>query len=317
MIYEYQFNLLTNYYKMKKKLIVVDSNSLFCAGYYGLRKYDLSTEDGIPTGGIYAFLTMLSNVIKRHSPDDIIFTFDTATSKNANKENLEEYKGNRSVKPDDFFFQLNKVREILPKLWFDVFESPSFEADDVIATKVNQHKDSYEEVFVRTGDTDMYQLIEDKVKIIKSDKIFWIPELKAKFESEQFLPEHYVLYKSLVWDSSDNVSGIDKVGPKTAIKILTESEFDKEKVFEHSRVKDFTDIVNRNLKIITLNRSINEDAMVCFKWTTNEDWICENLTNLWIKSINMENFKLAPINIETEIVKPILKNETKIQTSLF
>jgi 5'-3' exonuclease len=199
----------------------------------------------------------------------------------------------------------------LPKLWFNVYESAHYEADDVIATMVERHNNRFDEVFVRTWDSDMYQLITDKVKILKSDKIFWIPELKIKFDSQDFLPLHYVLHKSLIGDKSDNVAGIDKVGPKTALKILTECWFDYNRVIEHEKVKDFKELIERNIQVIWLNKYIEDDKLTIFEWISNVNWIENELASLWIKSLSSDNFYLNWVNaIESIKSKKVVIEKT-------
>lgn len=308
-----------NSVQSKNKLIIVDWNSMFCAWYYGLRKYWFTSDEWIPTGGIYAMLKMIKTVINRHSPNEIIFTFDTASSKNENKETLSDYKENRSKKPEDFIFQLNKLKSLLPQLWFDVFESIHYEADDVIATKVEEHKNFYDEVNIRTMDTDMYQLLDKNVKVIKTDVIFGLEDLKRKFNPDRFSPDDYILYKSIVWDTSDNIKWVAWVWPKTTMKILLESNFNLDTVLNHTKIVWNEEIIRRNLKVITLNRNIDSLKISHIKWNLDEDNLMRNFNRLWIQSLDISDYDLSSNSIAytSDVLTSSSFDEAKNKAKIF
>jgi DNA polymerase-1 len=159
------------------------------------------------------------------------------------------------------------LEEVLPTLGFNPVGVKGWEADDIIAT-ISRKSPAYREVHILTVDSDLLQLVGNRVKVIlfnsvKKTKIYGIDEVVEKFG---VFPSEVKYFKALAGDSSDNVAGISKIGPKTAVKIIEESrpsEVDPEftgadKICLHPKVRDQAGIFLANLRLVTLENDIPE-----------------------------------------------------------
>ena len=192
----------------------------------------MSNNDGLPTNAIYGFVRILERMIAEATPDFIAIAFDTKHP-TFRHEKFEEYKAQRKPMPQELVEQLPWIKEYIKALNLPILEYPGYEADDVIATLAQFHKNNNLHVLIASGDKDLCQLVNDNVAIMNStfkdteilDKI----AVKRKFG---ILPDQIVDYLTLVGDTADNIPGVKGIGTKTASALL--NEFDSiENIFLH------------------------------------------------------------------------------------
>ena len=207
---------------MKKKLLIlVDGSSYLHRAYHALPP--LVSSKGMPTGAIYGVVNMIKKTLSDHKPDYIGVIFD-AKGKNFRHELYPEYKATRPPMDDDLKVQIKPLNEVIAALGLPLLIIDEVEADDVIGTLTKEalkHKDV--DVLISTGDKDMAQLVDENVTLVNtmSNTTLDAAGVKNKFG---IWPKQIVDYLTLVGDSSDNISGITGVGPKTAVKWLEEHE---------------------------------------------------------------------------------------------
>jgi DNA polymerase-1 len=200
------------------KLWLVDGSSYLYRAFFALPP--LSTTTGIPTGAVLGVLNMLNKLLKEESPELIAIVMD-APGRTFRDDLFEEYKAHRPPMPDDLRAQIDPLIEAIPALGLPLLRIPGVEADDVIGTLAARAAKAGMKVVISTGDKDMAQLVDDDITIVNTmfDTKLDRAGVKAKFD---VLPTQIVDYLALVGDSSDNIPGVPKVGPKTAAKWLNE-----------------------------------------------------------------------------------------------
>ena len=201
-----------------KTLLLVDGSSYLYRAYHALP--DLRTSAGEPTGAIRGFIGMLRVLRQQVHADYLACVFD-AKGKTFRDDLYPEYKANRTAMPDDLGLQIEPIHEAIQALGWPVVEIEGIEADDVIATLARQASDAGLTTVVSTSDKDLAQLVNDRVTLVNtmSNETLDVAGVNAKFGVP---PERIVDYLTLVGDSVDNVPGVDKVGPKTACKLLNQ-----------------------------------------------------------------------------------------------
>ena len=202
----------------ERKLWLVDGSSYLYRAFHALPP--LSTSRGEPTGAVLGVLNMLNKLLKDESPELIAVVFD-APGRNFRDELFEEYKSHRPPMPDDLRAQVQPLLDAVEDLGLPVLRIAGVEADDVIGTLAAQAARSGIHTVISTGDKDMAQLVCDQVTLVNTMTGSRLDRdgVKAKFDVH---PEQIVDYLALVGDTSDNIPGIPKVGPKTAAKWLNQ-----------------------------------------------------------------------------------------------
>jgi DNA polymerase-1 len=204
--------------KPKKHLVLVDGSSYLYRAFHAMPS--LSNSKGMPTGAAYGIVNMLRRLLADYDPSHLAVVFD-AKGKTFRDDLYSEYKANRPPMPDEMRQQLDAIRSLVKALGMPLLEVPGVEADDVIGTLARQGKNSGFDVTISTGDKDMAQLVNESVTMVNTmDNSRLDPEgVEGKFGVR---PEQMVDYLTLVGDAVDNVPGVPKVGPKTAVKWLKE-----------------------------------------------------------------------------------------------
>jgi DNA polymerase-1 len=200
------------------KLWLVDGSSYLYRAFFALPP--LTSSKGEPTGALLGVLNMLNKLLKEESPELIAIVLD-APGRTFRDDLFEEYKAHRPPMPDELRAQIAPLVEAIPALGLPMLRIAGVEADDVIGTLAERASKEGLEVVISTGDKDMAQLVNDRITLVNTmfDTKLDRAGVKAKFD---VLPEQIVDYLALVGDSSDNIPGVPKVGPKTAAKWLNE-----------------------------------------------------------------------------------------------
>lgn len=202
---------------MTKLLLIDGSNYLFRA-YHALPP--LTTSSGEPTGAIKGFHAMLRNVYSKIAPDYVACVFD-AHAKTFRHTIFPEYKANRPPMPEDLRVQLEPIRQMVKLLGWPLLQVEGVEADDVLATLACRASAEGIEAFIATGDKDLAQVVTERICLVNTmtHEVLGREGVKTKYG---VYPERIVDYLTLMGDKVDNVPGINKCGPKTAVKWLDE-----------------------------------------------------------------------------------------------
>lgn len=202
----------------QKKLVLVDGSSYLFRAYHGLPQ--LTSPSGHPTGAIYGVLNMLRKLLKDEQPDRVAVVFD-AKGKTFRNDIYPEYKANRPPMPDDLRVQIEPLHQIIEAQGLPLIVVPGVEADDVIGTMSQQASEQGYQVLISTGDKDMAQLVNANVSLINTMNNHFMDEASV-VEKFQVKADQIIDYLALMGDSSDNIPGVPKVGPKTAAKWIGE-----------------------------------------------------------------------------------------------
>lgn len=201
---------------MKKILLLVDGSSFLYRAYYALP--DLRSPEGEPTGAIYGILNMLRRLEKDYEGAYLTCVFD-AKGPTFRHALYPEYKANRAAMPDDLVQQIAPIHEAIACLGWPVVSVAGVEADDVIGTLAQEAKKQGYETVIATADKDMAQLVDEAVTLVNTmsnEKL----DTAGVAEKYGVPPSAIIDYLCLIGDTSDNIPGVAKVGPKTALKWL-------------------------------------------------------------------------------------------------
>jgi DNA polymerase-1 len=199
-------------------MLLVDGSSYLYRAYHAMP--NLTGPGGFPTGAIHGFIAMLKKLRSDVGAEHAACVFD-AKGPTFRDAWYPEYKANRSPMPEALAQQIEPIHEAVRLLGWPVLQPPGIEADDAIGTLARRAAESGHRVIISTGDKDLAQLVNEQVTLINtmSNETLDVPGVQAKFGVP---PALIVDYLSLVGDTVDNVPGVDKVGPKTAVKWLAE-----------------------------------------------------------------------------------------------
>ena len=224
-----------------KTLLLVDGSSYLYRAFHGLP--DLRNSRQEPTGAIYGVLNMLRKLHKEFPSDYSVCVFD-AKGKTFRNDLYPEYKANRSAMPDDLRAQIQPLHEAITAMGWPILIQEGVEADDVIGTLCKEATQNQFNVVVSTGDKDLAQLVNKHVTLINTmtNEKLDIEGVKNKFG---LMPNQIIDYLTLIGDTSDNVPGVEKVGPKTALKWLNEYQTLDNIV---NNAAQFSGVVGENLR---------------------------------------------------------------------
>lgn len=217
-----------------KRLAVIDGKSVFYRGYYAMP--GLSMADGTPTGGVYGFVSLAIELIKKLEPDYVAVAWDKrGTNIRKRRELYPEYKAGRKPAPDDFYQQIPILHELLDAFGWPLYEIDDYEADDIMGAFARQAESRGIETCLITSDLDALQLISPMTKVYAmKNGLRNIEEFTAEHFEEKYgiRTEQFLDLKALKGDSSDNLPGVPGIGEKTAVKLLQEYET-LDGVYEH------------------------------------------------------------------------------------
>ena len=199
-------------------IILVDGSSYLYRAYHALPPLENSKKQ--PTGAIKGVISMIKKILIDHPDSDLAVVFD-AKGKTFRHEMYPDYKANRPPMPEDLVSQIEPIHKIIELMGIKLIMISGVEADDVIGTLAEQARKKKLNTVISTGDKDMTQLVCENVSVVNTMTGELLNEagVKKKFGVP---PEHITDYLALIGDKSDNVPGVEKVGPKTAVKWLDE-----------------------------------------------------------------------------------------------
>ncbi|MCI7411467.1 DNA polymerase I [Helicobacter bilis] len=276
------------------KVILVDTFGFFFRSYYALPP--LHNSKHFPTSLLTGFATLIFNLYKEHKDSCIIFTLEGGGT-NRRKEFYPQYKANRKEAPQDLLAQLPVAIEWLEKMGLPTLSLQGYEADDCIATLATlAKKDGYETQII-SHDKDLYQLISEGIYIFDYAKKQAITQ-KECYEKFGVLPNDFIMYQSIVGDSSDNVPGIKGIGPKGAQSILAHFK-SLESLYENIE-KDYENIVSLlGKRTVGLIKEHKEQAFISRNLVTLRTDLLQNYDFLSKKN-EFETSPLLTIKDELE-----------------
>jgi DNA polymerase-1 len=204
------------------RVYLIDGYSLLYRAFYALPQ-SISTSSGLPTNALYGFTSMLLKLLDSEEEVGLGVVWDGGMPE-FRLEIFPEYKAQRSAMPEELRSQLDHMDEILEAMNIPAIRAEGFEADDALATMSRQVPEGVE-LFIVTGDQDAMQLVDGRVKVLRTTR--GVSETKAYGRDEVVeeygvTPEQIPDYKALTGDSSDNIPGVRGIGPKGAANLLRE-----------------------------------------------------------------------------------------------
>lgn len=252
------------------KWMLVDGFNLAYRCFHALP--ELTRTDGFPTGALHGWVKSLWKLIDQEKPDSTLVFFDLGESQDRIAL-LPEYKAQRKPMPDPLRQQIDPIKALTRAMGLAGIEAEGVESDDLLASEAVKLARAGHEVMIVSGDKDFAQIVDDRVKIMlpppsANPKLGW-RLLDAAGVQEKFgvPPTQIADYLALVGDTSDNIPGLDGVGPKTASKWLAECSSVEGVIAKASELKPerFRDAVaaqadrlRMNLKLTTLNLALPE-----------------------------------------------------------
>ncbi|MGH8175025.1 MAG: DNA polymerase I [Steroidobacter sp.] len=202
----------------RRKLVLVDGSSYLYRAFHALPP--LTNSKGEPTGAVLGVLNMLQKLCKEEAPQLIAVVFD-APGRTFRDDLFDAYKAQRAPMPDDLRSQLQPLLDCVLAMGLPLLRIDGVEADDVIGTLAKRAAESDIDVLISTGDKDMAQLVNERITLVNTMTGSRLDRAGVKNKFDVF-PEQIVDYLALVGDTSDNIPGVPKVGPKTAAKWLND-----------------------------------------------------------------------------------------------
>ncbi len=209
--------------RLKKRFVVIDGHHLIHRAFYAIQN-PLRTSSGEQTNAVYGFCSMLLNIIEVEQPDYIAMTFDEK-GPTFRHDMHEDYKGTRQKAPDELYAQIPRIREMVEAFDMPIYTKEGYEADDMMGTLAKEAEGQGMEVYIVTGDMDAMQLITAHVRVAFPQKGYKEPvifDAQRVVDKYGITPDQVVDYKALMGDTSDNIKGVQGIGPKGAQNLLTQ-----------------------------------------------------------------------------------------------
>ena len=315
---------------LNSRVLIIDGLNTFIRSYAAS---PVTNEDGVHVGGISGTLMSIGHAIKSINPTRVIVIFDGKNGSAKRRQIYSDYKSNRKVKirlnraetvdqEDNQWQQLFRLVEYFDYLPFTTITADGNEADDLIAYIAHDYlRVNGDHVFIMSSDKDFYQLVDDKIHI-------WSPTKKKMYYTEdiyeefQVYPKNFALYRSLIGDNSDNISGVDGIGDKTIKKrfpiltedrLLTVEDLIKYATEQSPKIKIYQsliaqeDIIRRNIQLMQLSDSnisshsklsiidklgekVNKTSKIKFYSMLTEDKMTTAIKNvdMWLRDVTQK-----------------------------
>ena len=201
-----------------KTLLLIDGSSYLYRAFHAMP--DFRNKEGFPTGAIYGVLNMLQNTYKKYESTYSVCVFD-AKGKTFRNDIFKDYKANRPKMPEDLSIQIEPLHKAINAMGWPILIKEGVEADDVIGTLAKKANEENISVTISTGDKDLAQLVNKKTSLVNTmtNEHLDIDGVKNKFGVS---PSLIIDYLTIIGDKADNIPGVEKAGPKTALKWLKE-----------------------------------------------------------------------------------------------
>jgi DNA polymerase-1 len=243
-----------------KKLFLLDAYALIFRSYYAFIKNPRITSKGMNTSAIFGFLLTLREVLQKQKPTHIAVVFDTSAP-TFRHEMYKEYKATRDETPEDIKKAVPYIKRLLEAYKIPIIDYPGFEADDIIGTLAEKASGKGFVTYMMTPDKDFAQLVTDKIIMFKpsrsgNESVKWgVDEVKREFSVQD--PKQVIDILALMGDTSDNIPGAPGVGPKTAMKLISEYGSVEEVFRNTDKLKGkLKEIIENNKEQIELSKKL-------------------------------------------------------------
>ena len=296
------------------KLLLVDGNSIINRAFFAvIGRAPMTAPDGTPTGALNGFFNTLLSVNDEIDPDKICVLFDLKAPTFRHKM-YPDYKAQRKGMMPELSAQMPIAKEILDLIGIKRMEMEGYEADDLIGTLSLLGANQGDKVFILSGDHDDFQLIDDNVSVILPQSGKGKPP-RVLFDREMFeetykvKPEVFVYVKALMGDNSDNIKGVEKVGEKTAFKLIADygsidgifDNLDKLTPSLRSHVSESRELIDMNIKLCTILRDVPVPygpEQTEFKDIADPQGLHDKLASLGLRSL-IKKFGLEDMRVQT------------------
>ena len=260
-----------------KKLFLLDAYALIFRSYYAFIKNPRITSKGLNTSAIFGFLLTLEEILQKQKPTHIAVVFDTPVP-TFRHEMFKEYKAHRDETPEDIKKAVPYIKRLIEAYKIPVIDYPGFEADDVIGTLARKASERGFITYMMTPDKDFAQLVSGNVFMLKpsrsgNESILWgVDDIKREFCVQR--PEQVIDVLALMGDTADNIPGAPGIGPKTAMKLISEYGSIEELFRNTDKLKGkLKEIIENNReqiefskKLVTIEQNVpvelNESALI-------------------------------------------------------
>ncbi|MBN2861648.1 MAG: DNA polymerase I [Bacteroidales bacterium] len=291
-----------------KKLFLLDAYALIFRSFYAFINNPRISSKGLNTSAVFGFLLTLDEVLQKHKPSHIAVVFDTPQPTFRHKM-FSEYKANRDETPEDIRKAVPYIRKLIEAYRIPVIDYPGFEADDIIGTLALKASEKGFMTYMMTSDKDFAQLVTDSIFMFKPSRsgngaLLWGPEdIKREFSVQH--PGQVIDILALMGDASDNIPGAPGVGPKTAIKLISEYGSVEELFKNTDKLKGkLKEIIVNNRQQIELSKKLATIAVNVPLEFNEEDFITEIPDTRELKKLFEElEFRTVSARILAEIEK--------------
>ena len=299
-----------------KRLFLLDAYALIFRSYYAFIKNPRITSKGMNTSAIFGFLLTLREVLQKQKPTHIAVVFDTPAP-TFRHEMYKEYKATRDATPEDIIKAVPYIKRLLEAYKIPIIDYPGFEADDIIGTLSRKASGKGFVTYMMTPDKDFAQLVTGTVFMLKpsrsgNESIKWgVDEVKREFSVAN--PEQVIDILALMGDTADNIPGAPGVGPKTAMKLVSEYG-SVEEVFRNTGklkgklkevIENYKEQIELSKKLATIELNVPVDLK-------EDELVLETPDRDKLKSLfNELEFRTIAADILPEIDKEVRHSETE------
>ncbi|MDA8924830.1 DNA polymerase I [Gammaproteobacteria bacterium] len=304
-----------------KKIFLIDGSSYLYRAFHAMPP--LTTSTGLPTGAVKGVTNMLRNLRNENPNSHYLAIFD-AKGKNFRHSIYKDYKANRPPMPPELREQLAPLKSICNAMGMPVVEIPDVEADDVIATLAVMGAQREIPMIISSLDKDLMQLVKDPlIKMVNTmnNKVYDVAGVQEKFGVH---PDQIIDYLALVGDTSDNIPGVPKVGPKTAVKWLNEFK-DLEGITQNAEnfpgvvgqnLRDSIQDLDRNVELVTLKKDVDLSVSLddLLSATENQEELNKLFASLefknWIKSTDGRSTDEPIVSVPSKEYETVLSDKS-------
>ncbi|MFH1414158.1 MAG: DNA polymerase I [Candidatus Omnitrophota bacterium] len=250
-----------------KRLYIIDATAFCYRAYYALK--GLSTSFGQPTNAIYGFITMLHKIMRENKPDYLAACFDVSRD-TFRQQKFSQYKIQRPPMPEGLSSQIPIIKQIVSAYGIKIFQKAGFEADDLIATISKKAKKEGASIIVISSDKDILQLVDEDIVVFSPYKdtgtTYDQKKVTERFGVE---PKKITDIIALMGDGVDNIPGVEGIGEKTAVKLISDFGSIKELLGNIRKIKQekTKKLIADNIDQIKLSRDLavlREDVDIDF-----------------------------------------------------
>lgn len=287
-----------------KKIYLIDANNLIYRMFFALPEFN--SPNGQAVNAVFGVAKWILHSLATQKPDYVFFIKD-AKGKNFRHELYEDYKATRDKMPDDLRSQMSIMEDMITKMWIEILSPAWYEADDLIGTLAHHFaKDKTLQTYILSSDKDLHSLVQDNVFVydMMKKKIFAPEHTLEKFWVP---PESIIDYLAIMWDSSDNIPGIDGFWPKKAVDLIRS-------IGTLEQIYQLADQVQSGAQDIT---QLDKSVQSCFKGKTFEKLIASRDNAFLSKKLAtidlqvpfefvLSHYSYHPQNILTDELKSLL-----------